>query len=168
MTAQLPEPEKIYDQQYQSNGDYLEVTYYSGKIVCYSADNGDIISETAGTPPDKSLDEEFETQNYIIDAPLHGTPVVYDKTSGKKIAELNSEDYLTYITEINDHIVAQYISSTGEFYGILMNNKCEALAKLPYLCDVSGDYLVFDYPSGNIKVSPIYKLDELKEMARNY
>ena len=39
------------------------------------------------------------------------------------------------------------------------------LAELPYLCDVIGDYLVFDYPSGTIRKSKIYSLDELMEMA---
>lgn len=168
MTAQLPEPEKIYDQQYRRDGEYLEVTYYSGKIVCYSAENGEIISETYGPQPDESLDEEFETENYIIKAPLHGIPIVYDKTSGEKIAELNSEDYLTYITEIDNYIVAQYISADGRFYGVLMNKDCEPLAQMPCLCDVSDNSLVFDFPSGNIKISPVYELEELKEKAENY
>lgn len=168
ITVPLPESEKIYDQQYRSNGDYLEVTYYSGKIVCYSADNGEIISETDGPAPDESLDEEFETDNYIIKAPLHGIPIVYDKVSGEKIAELNSEDYLTYITEIDNYIVAQYISADGKFYGVLMNKSCEPVAQIPYLCDVSGNSLVYDFPSGNIKISPIYKLEELKIKAENY
>lgn len=168
ITAQLPEPENIYDQQYRSDGDYLEVTYYSGRIVCYSADDGEIISDTQGPPPDESLDEEFETEKYIIKSPLHGVPTVYDKASGEKIAELNNEDYLTYVTEADDYIVAQYVSSDGRFYGILMSKACEPVAQIPFLCDISDNMLVCDLPSGNIKFSPVYELSELKKMAENY
>ncbi len=166
--AKFPEPEKIYDQQYCRDGEYLEVTYYSGKVVCYSADSGEVISETNVTPPDDSLDEQFETKEYIITAPLHGTPIVYDKVSGSKITELNSEDYLTYITEVNDYIIAQYISAEGTYYGVLMNNDCEVIAYMPYLCDICSGMLIYDFPSGNIKYSPVYELHELKKMAENY
>lgn len=166
--TELPEPEKIFDQQYRHEGDYLEVIYYSGKVVCYSAVTGEIISETSVAPPDESLYEEFETEDLIIKAPLHGTPAAYDKNTGKEVAELNSEDTLTYITETGEYIIAQYISVQGNAYGILMNKDCEPIARLPYLCDVSGDTLIYDFPSGNIKISPIYELNELKEMAKNY
>ena len=168
MTADLPDPDKIYDQQYLHESDELEVTYYSGKVKRYSARTGKIVSESEIPPPDDSLDEEFETENYIIKAPLHGTPEVYSKADGEKIADLNSEDYLTYITESGNYIIAQYISTDGTFYGILMNSNCEPLAKIPYLCDVVDDMLVSDYPAGKIKLSPVYELDELKEQAKNY
>lgn len=166
--AALPEPEKIYDQQYRKSGEYLEVTYYSGRIVCYSAETGEVISDTVGTAPDESLDEEFETTDYIIKAPLHGTPVVYNKLSGEKAAELNSEDYLTYITELDNYIIAQYISADGSFYGIVMNSKCEPIARIPYLCDISDNMLVCDLPYGSIRLSPVYGLDELVNRAENY
>ena len=168
MTADLPDPDKIYDQQYLHESDELEVTYYSGKVKRYSARTGKIVSESESPPPDDSLDEEFETENYIIKAPLHGTPEVYSKADGEKIADLNSEDYLTYITESGNYIIAQYISTDGTFYGILMNSNCESLAKIPYLCDIVDDMLVSDYPAGKIKLSPVYELDELKEQAKNY
>ncbi len=164
-SVEIPESDKIYDQQYRHDGDYLEVTYYSGKVVCYSAVNGDIISESEIAPPDTSLDEEFDTEKLIIKSPLHGIPAAYDKNTGEKIAELNNEDYLTYITETEKYIIAQYISTQGKSYGILMNKECEPIAQIPYLCDVINDMLIYDFPSGNIKISPIYSLEELKEMA---
>lgn len=167
-TVLIPDPEKIYDQQYLKENDCLEVVYYSGKVICYSAVTGEIVSEKMGLPPDESLDEEFETDKYIIKAPLHGPPVVYDKVTEEKITELNSNDYLTYITETDNYIIAQYISTDGSFYGILMNKKCETLAKIPFLCDVSDDLLVCDLPSGVVRLTPVYELDELKEMAENY
>lgn len=164
----LPDPDKIYDQQYRRDGEYLEVTYYSGRVLHYSAADGSIISDTAGEAPDESLDEEFTTDKYIIKAPLHGVPTVYDKVNGKKITELNSEDYLTYITEQGDHIIAQYVSADKGSYGIIMDQAFEPVARIPYLCDISGDMLVCDLPSGVIRLSPIYGLDELKDKAESY
>lgn len=168
ISADFPDSDKIYDQQYRHEGDYLEVTYYSGKVVSYSAKDGKIVSETDITPPDESLEEQFETENYIIRSPLHGAPEVISKETGSKIADLRSDDYLTYITEIGGNIVAQYVSTDGNFYGVLMDENCGEIAIIPRLCDVSGGRLICDFPSGNIKTSPVYSLSELKEMAKNY
>ncbi len=168
VSIDLPDSDKIYDQQYRHEGDYLEVTYYSGKVVSYSAKDGKIISETEIPSPDESLEEQFETEEYIIRAPLHGAPEVINKTTGKKIAELRADDYLTYITETGGYIVAQYVQTDGNFYGVIMNRECEEIAVLPRLCDISGDKLIFDFPGGNIKTSPIYSLEELKDKAANY
>ena len=168
VSVDLPDSDKIYDQQYRHDGDYLEVTYYSGKVVSYSAKDGKIISETETAPPDESLEEQFETEKYIINAPLHGAPEVINKTTGKKIAELRADDYLTYITETDGDIIAQYVRTDGYFYGVLMNRDLGEIAILPRLCDISGGGLIYDFPNGNLKTSPIYSLDELKEMAKNY
>lgn len=168
VSVDLPDSGKIYDQQYRHDGDYLEVTYYSGKVVSYSAKDGKIISETETAPPDESLEEQFETENYIIKASLHGAPEVINKTTGKKIAELRADDYLTYITETDRYIIAQYIRTDGYFYGVLMNQNLGEIAILPRLCDISGGRLIYDFPNGNLKTSPIYSLNELKEMAKNY
>ena len=167
-TVELEDGDKIYDQQYRHDGDYLEVTYYSGKVVSYSAKDGKIISETEIAPPDESLYEEFETEKYIVKAPLHGAPEVVNKTTGKKIAELRVDDYLTYITETDGYIIAQYVKTDGDFYGVLMNQDLGEIAILPRLCDISGDRLIYDFPGGNIKISPIYSLEELKDMAKKY
>lgn len=163
----LPDPDKIYDQQYRrGDSEYLEVTYYSGKQVCYSAENGEIISEKDIPTPDRELGEEFDLTGYTVKAPLHGTPEVISKETGERVAELSEEDYLTYVTQFGDKFVLQYISAgDGEFYGVLMNEDWETVAMLPYLCDVKGDTLVFDLPGGSIKSSPVYGLSELRDMA---
>lgn len=171
VSGQLPDPDKIYDQQYRrgSGGDHLEVTYYSGKQVCYSADSGEVISEAEVVPPDPSLGEEFEVSEYIVKAPLHGAPEVYDKETGRLVKQLSVEDHLTYVTQLGDRFVLQYISSgDGRFYGVLMNSEWEAVAMLPYLSDVCGEILVFDLPGGSIRTSPAYGLPELRSMAENY
>lgn len=170
VSAALPEPDKIYDQQYRrgDGGDHLEVTYYSGKQVCYSAESGGIISETNTPPPDPELGEEFELSGYTVKAPLHGAPQVYDKETGKLVKELSGEDHLTYATQTGDSFVLQYISSeSGDFYGILMNADWEAVARLPRLSDVCGGTLIFDLPGGCIRTSPVYGLSELRGMAEN-
>lgn len=46
-----------------------------------------------------------------------------------------------------------------------MNEKCEKLAELPCLCDIIGDELIFDYPTGNMRKTHIYELDELASLA---
>lgn len=166
--TEFTDPGSIYDQQFDHGEDCLDVTYYSGRVMRYSASTGELLSETEIAPPNDSLDEELETESFIVKSPLHGTPTVYDKETGREIAELNGEDYLTYITETDKYVVAQYISAEGMYYAVLMNKAFEAIAKMPYLCDITEDTLVYDLPSGNIKISPVYELDELKKMAENY
>lgn len=162
---QLDEPDSIYDQQFvraADNGSQLEVTYYSGRLVKYSAADGSVISDEMGEAPDRSLDEEFYTDKFRICSQLHGKPQVYDKDSGKLIAELDEDAYLTYITQLGDgRIVAQYTRADGYYYGILMNEDCEKLARLPYLCDVHEDMAIFDYPTGNLRQVRFYNTQEL-------
>lgn len=164
----IPNEDQVYDQQFiRENGEaYLEVIYNDGTSLTFNARDGNLISETQGDAPDLSLYEEFYTDNFRIESPLHGAPTVYDIETNKKVCELNEEGYLTYITETGDYIIAQYITAEGYFYGVLMNNRCEVVAYLPYLSDVLSGELYFDYPSGKIRKSQIYSIDEEKEMAQ--
>ena len=41
------------------------------------------------------------------------------------------------------------------------------LAELPYLCDVYGDTLVFDYPSGDVRQTRIANTDQLLQLAKD-
>ena len=41
------------------------------------------------------------------------------------------------------------------------------LADLPYLCDVVGETLIFDYPTGNMRKSRIYGINELMKIAQD-
>lgn len=111
-------------------------------------------------------DEEYFTDAYKIVAPLHGTPTVYDRESGELVCELEKDAYLTYVTEVGDCIITQYAATDGSYYGILLNGKCEVLAELPYLCDVVGEDLYFDYPTGSVRKTHIYNMEELLTLAR--
>ena len=117
--------------------------------------------------PDLSLYEEFYTDSFRIKSPLHGSPTIHDKKTDKLICELNEDGYLTYITQVGDYIVAQYVTVDSYYYGVLLNDKCERLAYLPYLSDVMNNELYFDYPTGNMRKSRIYNINELIKMAKN-
>lgn len=81
------------------------------------------------------------------------------------VCELKEDGYLIYITQIGGHIIAQYVTADDYYYGIILNNKCEKLAELPYLSDVADDELYFDYPTG--KKSRIYNIEELIKMTQD-
>lgn len=93
--------------------------------------------------------------------------MAYDAETGKEIARLKKDTYLTYVTQAGGYIVAQYITADGYCSGQLLNEKCEVLAELPYLCDVMGETLIFDYPTGTIRKSNIYSIEELMDMECN-
>lgn len=163
----VPNPDQIYDQQYVrgEDEDVLEVIYKDGTVYRYSAEDGSPLDEEKRGKPDESLYEEFFTDNLRIEVPIHGTAAAYEKESGKKVGELSEDAYLTYVTQAGDFIIAQYYTSDRDFYGIMMNEKCEKLAELPCLCDIIGDELIFDYPTGNMRKTHIYELDELVSLA---
>lgn len=187
----LPDSAHVSDQQFIRDGEdsFLEVIYNNGKKSVYLARDGEMLpgendKETAGISDEESgennpetlggdtagniwgkLDEEFLIDGFRIESPLHGTPIVYDAETGDEITRLKEDAYLTYVTKSGDYLVAQFITADGKCSGQLLDEKCEVLAELPYLCDVVGESLVFDYPSGTIRKSKIYGLDELMEMS---
>ncbi len=163
----IPEPEQVYDQQYirDEDGSRLEVIYYDGKVLAYDARDGKLLYEKSGEAPDPGLQETFYTDKLRIESPLHGTPAAYDKNSGKLVRELEQDAYLTYVTQAGKYIVVQYVTADGYCYGQLLDGKCEVLAELPYLCDVIGARLIFDYPTGDLRETRIYEVEELKGMA---
>ena len=168
--AELPDAEAIYDQQFVRDGEksWLKVIWYDGTVRCYSAADGSLLSEEAGEKPLKDLYEEFYVDKYRIASSLHEAPKVYELTSGKVIAELEEDSYLTYVTQTGNYIIAEYISAAGERYGILLNDKFEKLAYLPKLCDVVDNMLVFDYESGNLRQCRLYSLQELLALGEAY
>lgn len=163
----IPRSEKVYDQQFIREGadSFLEVTYEDGTIQTYSAKDGSLVDEQSKDKPDMSLNEEYETEHLRFEVPLHGTPTVYDKASGKQVAKLKEDAYLTYVNQIGEYIVEQYVTAEGEIYGVLQNEKCETLAVLPKLCDIVDGELIFDYPTGNLRRTKIYDLKQLVKMA---
>lgn len=167
--VEIPDADSVYDQQFIREGkeSYLEVIYRNGSVCRYDASDGSVFAEKQIDPPDPSLHEVFETEKLRIESPLHGAPEIYDKSSGELLGELPDEGYLTYIIESGKYIVAQYMSTDSQYYGYLMNQKCEILAYLPDLCDVLPDGLLFDYPTGSIRRTPIYELSELLNIAHS-
>lgn len=168
--TEIPDAGQVYDQQYRRSGEdsWLEITYNSGLIRNYSAVDGRLISEADGEVPDGTLYQEYLTDRLRIEAPLHGTPIAYDRETGELVAELETDDYLTYVTQVGEYVVTEYITGQGERYGLLLNEACETLAYLPNLCDILEDStLVFDDMAGNLRRSRIYSIQELIVLAQN-
>lgn len=168
--VELPDAVNVYDQQYLRDADdcYLEVTWYDGTVRKYSAIDGKCIVERHITPPDTSLTEEFTTDTLRVESPLHGTPTVYDKKSGKALYLLESDDYLTYVTQVGDQLLTEYITAQGKRYGLLLDSSGSVIADIPELCDILPDgTLAFDDMGGNLRQSRIYSMQELLALAKN-
>lgn len=146
---------------------WLEVIYNDGTVRRYSAADGALLSEEQGAEPDRTLYEEFFTDHLKITSPLHGTPAAYDRETGELVRELESDAYLTYVTQLGDCVVTEYISAQGQRYGLLLDGQCRTLADLPELCDILADgTLVFDDMRGNLRQSRVYSLQELLALAQ--
>lgn len=165
----IPDAAQVYDQQFrrEGSGSWLEVTWYDGTVRNYNALDGTLLSTKNIAPPDASLYEEFEAGGLRVERPLHGTPTVYDSKSGKVVATLDEDAYLTYFNAAGPWLVAQYTTTDGYRYGQLLNERCEVVADLPYLCDVSGETLYFDYPTGNMRQTRIYDINTLRAISQN-
>lgn len=165
--SSVPDPDNIYDQQYvrDSEGSYLKVIYNDGKVLKYSGSDGILLSGEQGELPDTTYLELFETEHFRIESPLYGAPKVYDKKNGQLLCYLNEDAYLTYVTEVEEGLVVQYTTATQEHYGQLLDKKCKIMAELPYLCDVVDNTFLFDYPTGNIRQSSVYRIDQIIEFA---
>lgn len=164
--TELPDADAIYDQQFRREGDasFLEVIWYDGTRRCYSAGDGTLMDEGTVEAPKKDLYEEFFVEGYRIASSLHDAPIVYEAGSGREVARLEGDGYLTYVTELGDYFVTEYIDTEGQRYGLLLDSRFEVIARLPGLCDVAGDSLVFDYGNGSLRESRLYSLEELVEM----
>lgn len=168
-SLEWPDAEQIYDQQFRQNedGSYLEVIWYDGTVRCYSAADGTLISETKGEAPEKDLYEEFCTDRYRIVSSLHEAPVVYDMKSSKQAAVLEEDSYLTYVTQLDGYLLTEYVSASGERYGLLLDQDFGTVAYLPDLCDVTEDGFVFDDGAGKLRYCRRYSLQELVGMAND-
>lgn len=165
----LPDAENIYDQQYirDAEGSYLEVTWYDGMVRRYGMD-GALLAEEQREEPDKEMEEEFVTDQYRIVSRLHDAPQVYAKKNDKYVMQLQKDAELTYVTQLDGYIMTEYVSTSLERYGILMDESLQELAYLPDLCDVYDDTVVFDYQNGRICACSIYSLDELVTLGSGY
>lgn len=159
----------VYDQQYRREEGYLEIIYYDGMRGHYSDSTGELLEEFQGDVPDDSLDEWFETSRYRIFSPLHGNPEVYEKTSETPdvmVKQIDVADYLTYVTEIGEQFLLEFLSTDGARYGLLCNENLEQLAYLPNLTDYKDGYFYFDEGKGNIKREKMYNLEQLLIMTK--
>lgn len=164
--TELPDSNHIYDQQFRKEKDSsrLEVIWYDGMRREYSAADGSLIKEEQGEAPNKDLYEEFYTEKYRITSSLHDAPQVYLAESEKWIGELETEDYLTYVSQFGDYLITEYISTSGQRYGLVLDEKLQTIAVLQGLCDISDGMLVFDYGDGVLRQCQLYSLEELIEL----
>ncbi len=163
----IPNAKEVYDQQYRKEeNSYLDVIYNDGSILSYSAVDGKLLAQKEQVEVTKDLSESFETNKYIINSSLHKGANVIDKKTGKEVKQLSKDDYLTYVTEVDDQIIAEYISVTGLRYGLLLNQNLESIAYLPHLCDVYNNELIFKYDTGNLRKSNIYTLQALRQLGQ--
>jgi hypothetical protein len=169
--VEFPNCNNIYDQQYRKSPEssYLEVTWYDGSVICYSAVDGSVVSESAVESPSKDLEETFYTDDYKIVRTLHGTPEVYDIKTDKYVMALESDGYLTYVTQLEGYIITEYVSDEGVRYGYLLTPQLQKLGYLPNLCDITVDnLLVFDDGSGDLRQSRLYSLQDLVSLGESY
>ena len=85
-TAEETEPGALYDQQYVREGssDYLKLYFYDGTIDIYDGSTGEYLRTENGIVPDTNLDQTFETESFLIEAPLHGDTTIKEKKTGKE------------------------------------------------------------------------------------
>ncbi|MDR2750624.1 MAG: hypothetical protein LBC41_08195, partial [Clostridiales bacterium] len=165
---EMPDSKQIYDQQYRRNdkGSYLEVIYNDGKTDMYSGDTGELIGTEQNDAPDLSLYEEFLTDNLKITSPLHGTPVAYSLETGEMIRELETDAYMTYVTQVGEYVITEYVSANSERFGLLLDGTtCETLAYMPNLSDILGERLIFDLGSSGMRETTLKSIPELVALA---
>lgn len=168
----FPEVDQIYDQQFrrESGKSWLDVMWYDGTVRSYSAEDGTQISEKKENGFLKDLSEEFNTEKYRFVSELHDAPKVYERESGKFVKELEKDAYLTYVTELDEYIITEYVRADGTRYGFLMNQDLEILADLPdlYDIDILDKSFIFDYKNGELRKCHLYSLQDLTDLGKNY
>ena len=163
----------VVDSDFLDNGELIGATK-KGDGYLFAIRNKDVCSvfDDKGTKlfqtPVSEQSEAFFTNDTIVLSPLHGTPTVYSLSDGKKIADLEKDSYLTYITETKNYVISEYVSASGDRYAIMLDKHTyEPLATLPGLCDINGDELIFDYYKGNLRKQKMHSIDELIDYAKS-
>lgn len=165
----LPDPDTIYDQQFRKTDDrsYLEVFWYDGTVRQYDAATGEMIQETKEEAKDKSLDEEFDVGEYRFINILHEAPEVLKADSGTHVTDLEADGALTYVSQLGDNFVTEYISDDFHRYGYLLNGNFEKLAYLPNLCDITEEGFVFDDGMGSLRYQKYLDLEGVKALGND-
>jgi len=161
--VEMQNPAYVHDQIFvrDAYGCRLEVIYNDGTIRMYSAIDGSFVSQAAGDVPDLTLFEVHYTDIFRIESPLHGVPRVYNIATGEFVRELEREAFLTYVTQIGEYTLTEYVTGEGYRFGLLLNADLDAIAYLPHLSDFIDGYLIFNYATGNLRRSRIYTIEEL-------
>lgn len=137
----------------------------NGEICSVFDDKGTKLFEV----PVLEQSEAYFTNDAIVLSPLHGTPTVYNLSDGNKIADLEKDSYLAYMTEIKNYIISEYVSASGERYAIMLDKHTyKPLATLPGLCDINDEELIFDYYKGNLRKKRIYSIEEIINYAKSF
>ena len=161
----IPDGANVYSIYYWKDRDLLDARYYDGLVRSYSVKNGALISEEQGDPPDGSHNGVYVTEDYVVDAPLHGVASLSDQ-EGDAIGTLNPEGYVYDAMQVDEYLIPLYLTTDDERYGLLMDKDGEILGDLPRLTDVlPNGTLIFDDGNGNLYQSRIYSLEELTDMA---
>lgn len=167
--TKLPDSKNIYDEQFvrKDGKAYLEVIWYDGKVRHYSLEKGELLKEFVGEKPRKDLYEEFTTSKFRVKSQLHEEAEFYDLKTDKLIKKFPSKDYLTYITETDFGIIAEFISTDGKRYGYLLDEKLNIIADFPALTDVYDNTLVFDYKNGELRQTSIFSMKDLIDLGED-
>lgn len=163
----------VVDDEFLNGGELIGASKCGDEYV-FAVKNGDVCSIYNGNgeklfeAPVLDQSEAFFTKKAVIFSPLHGTPTVYSLDDGTKIADLERDSYLTYITEIDNYVMSEYVSASGDRYGILLDMQSfEPLASLPALTDIMNGEPVFDYHKGKLRATSLKSTDELIEYAKS-
>lgn len=165
----LPDSKNIYDQQFRRNKDeevHLEVTWYDGCVRTYSAKDGTQLKEYYIDQPSKDLAETFETEKFIFETSLHGSTEVYTAEKHELVKTLEENAFVTYVTEMPDGYVVEYIDNSSSRYGLYLDKNLEEVARLEGLCDIAGNNFIYDFCKGELRKTHIYGLEELISLGR--
>ena len=142
--------------------------YDDGLVRSYSVKNGALISEEQEEAPDGSHNGVYVTDDFVIEAPLHGAATAYDQ-GGDAIGDLEPEGFLYDAIQAGDYLITLYLTTDDDRYGLLLDKDGETLADLPRLTDaLPNGTLIFDDGRGELYQSKIYSLEELKTLAKAY
>lgn len=162
----------VVDSAFMEGGELIGASEYGGGYV-FAVKRGEtcFVYDSSGTllfeAPVLEQTEAFFTDSEMVLSPLHGTPTVFSLETGSKVSDLEKDSYLTYITQLDGYVMSEYISTSGDRYGILLDeNSYEPLAYIPSLTDISDNELIFDYHRGQLRSTHIYSIDELINRAK--
>ena len=114
--------------------------------------------------PVRGQAEACFTETAVVISPANGIASAFNLKSGRKLADL--EINLTYVTDLGEYVVCQYLSPNGKQYGVILDKTFEPIADLDKLCDICDGQLLFDYQQGVLRSIRVFGFNELVELAR--